>query len=91
MSWIPIEEELYFTIFHKYDKELAVFGACTHLENDSRFNAHILTEWGFRWSEHPLIKRDLKPDSQVLPGKHTDWPVKFFLFVQDKDPQDDTD
>ncbi len=88
--WFQIPNSVYFTIFNRYDAELTVFGCCTHTENCSLYDAKILTEWGFRWAKHPMLKSVRKPESQASVGESSDWPVKHYVFINDKDDTDDT-
>ena len=85
MKWIEITSEVYFGLYDRYQANFSVFGAYTNLENNSRFNAGVLTEWGFAEDEEPLIKCVGKPESQVNVGCMTDWPKKYYLNVLTND------
>ena len=63
--WIPTTDLVYRTIYGKHHAELCVHGSCTEMDDpefpDSpgRFSdvlPYILTEWGFRNADAPLIK-----------------------------------
>ena len=77
--WKEIPESLYTAIFQGLSGDLTVFGAYTNLENSSRFDAGIMTEWGLRDTDFPLIKIERKPESQSDVGEVYNWPAKFYI------------
>jgi hypothetical protein len=81
--WHEITKELYSEIYNKHEKDFTVFGSFTNMENNSRFDARILTEWGFKWAKNPCIKYVTEPKSQEFPGEIKDWPIKYYIFLDD--------
>ena len=88
MAWVEIPQKLYAEIYNQFEDDLQVFGSCTHLENCSIYDAKILTEWGFRDADRPLIRSVHKPESQVnIPENSMDWEHKYYIYkaIEDKD------
>ena len=59
MRWIKTDKHVYGAIYREHYKDLGVFGACTCPDGDMSLgcpNPYILTEWGFRGAEYPLIR-----------------------------------
>ena len=79
--WIEISKELYCKIIEELKEQLTVFGSCTSMENSSLFDAKIMTEWGFKDAENPLIKSVFIPESQVdVPKNISLWNKKYYIF-----------
>ena len=86
MVWVEIPQELYFAIYNHCEKDFAVFGTCTRLENCSAWDAKVLTEWGFEGAKTPLIRSVAQPESQVnIPENLLDWPHKYYIYKAMKD------
>ena len=69
--WLEISEKLYRSIYMNLKEHFTVFGSCTNLANGSIMDAKIVTEWGFRESDNPLIRSYGTPESQIDIPKDT--------------------
>ena len=57
MKWIPIDRESYRKIASTIDDKLVVHGSSTDMEGIyHNGKAYILTEWGFKNSDAPILK-----------------------------------
>lgn len=84
--WIVISKKLYRAIYDELKEKLVVFGAYTNLENTSRFDAGILTEWGFQKADEPLIRCVSAPESQTdIPEDSRKWNHKYYIWKQKGD------
>jgi len=83
MNWIEISSVAYGEIYNRYIDKFTVFGTFTNLENNSRFSARVLTEWGFKGAEEPLIKCVKEPQSQAEPEPYSLWEGKHYLNISD--------
>ena len=54
-TWIQTSYKVFTSIYNLHESELSVFMSITNLSDD-RFVCEIMTEWGFKKSEQPLIK-----------------------------------
>ena len=54
-TWIETTREVYSAIYNRHVDNFLVFGTITDMSADPR---HLMTEWGFRGAETPLIKQD---------------------------------
>jgi hypothetical protein len=57
--WIPTDKHVYGAIYREHCNDLVVFGSCSAPEGDPRLGImrpYMLTEWGFKDSDEPLIK-----------------------------------
>lgn len=81
MSWIEIPQDVYFALYQRLEGHFAVFGTCTHLENCSAYDARVMTEWGFKNADMPLIKSEAAPKSQMnIPKDLAEWPHKYYIY-----------
>ena len=84
MKWIEIPQQLYFDIYNILEDKLTVFGAVTRLENCSAYDAKIITDWGLRDIDVPLIRSHHEPESQVnIPKSSADWQHKYYIYAGD--------
>lgn len=77
MRWIKTNEYVYNTIWLAHNKEFTVFGAFTCVEGGSPLseNPHMMTEWGFKDSEFPLMKNEQRKESR----DQKQWDIEYFL------------
>jgi len=77
--WIETSNEVYAVIFAKHRKDLQVFSSFTDMTGYgyefSTGKPEVLTEWGFKNSETPLLKiRQTKEYESA-----TEWNAEFFI------------
>lgn len=66
VTWIKTDKHVYGAIYREHCESLAVFGTCTAPEGDQLLGISLpfmLTEWGFRGSDAPIIKSEARKDS----------------------------
>ena len=78
--WIKTSEEVSAIIFAKHRKQLEIHSSFTDITgNDYHFSdgkPKIMTEWGFKKAETPLLKI-----AQTKKNKEQkDWDVEFFIY-----------
>ena len=81
--WIETSREVYAVIWARHQKDLAPFSSYTDSTGDgthfSNGKPEIMTEWGFRNSESPLIKIvQTKKDKD-----QKEWDSEFFIYYND--------
>jgi len=78
--WIETSAEVYAVIFAKHRKDLSPFSSFTDTTgNDYLFSTgrpEIMTEWGFKDSEFPLLKIVQWKENE----SDKDWNADFFIF-----------
>lgn len=59
-KWVQTTRAVYSAIFSEHNQQLAVFGTITNLvePGEDRYGHRLMTEWGFRDAEIPLLKID---------------------------------
>ncbi len=67
VKWIRTTPEAYRAIYVSHRDQLQVFGSFTNCHNNSQFGEHhIMTEWGFKDADAPLIKYDERGDGEPV-------------------------
>ena len=59
MKWIPTNKHVYGAIYREHYEDFAVFGSMTAPEGDLSLgypNPRIVTEWGFKDADEPIIR-----------------------------------
>lgn len=59
IKWIKTDKHVYGTIYREHIKDLTVFGTCSAPEGNLELgliSPYMLTEWGFKKADEPLIK-----------------------------------
>ena len=84
--WRKTDKHIYGAIYREHWEELGVFGSCTAPEGDPRLglaSPYILTEWGFKGADDPIIKSiGTKEDRNQ---KEYDYEYFIAVFKQDED------
>lgn len=76
MRWIKTNVYVYDTIWTTHYKEFQFFGTITYVEGSPvGGNPHIMTEWGFKDSEFPLIKYEKTKDTR----QQELWDIEYFI------------
>ena len=76
--WIETTREVYAAIYKQHFPEFGVFGTFTRPEDDWYGERHILTEWGFKKADFPLIKHE----ERGTPGEH-----RYFIAAGQKETE----
>lgn len=87
VKWIPTDKHVYGAIYREHHKELQVFGTCTAPEGNPRLGIskpYIMTEWGFRDADEPIIKSEARKDS----FHQEEYDYKYFIAVY-KNPEEE--
>lgn len=58
VRWVKTSREVYAAIYSEYRGEMQVHGTCTRLENSSIGDRLILTEWGLKGADAPIIRHE---------------------------------
>lgn len=77
--WIETSNEVYAVIFAKHKKELAPHSSYTDIDGVQELSfgrPAIITEWGFRNSENPLLKIVQTKESQ----SQQEWDFEFYIY-----------
>ena len=86
VKWIKTDKHVYGAIYREHRKDMSVFGSCTAPDGDIRLgfeNPYILTEWGFKDADEPVIKSIATKES----FDQKDYDYEFFIavFINDND------
>lgn len=80
--WIETSAEVYAVIFAKHRKQLAPFASFTDSNGDgyefSSGRPEVMTEWGFRDCEKPLLK--IRQTKERASDK--DWNCEYWIFAE---------
>jgi hypothetical protein len=78
--WLETSAEVYAVIFARHKKDFSVHSSFTDVDGDghtfSTGRPEILTEWGFRNSETPLLKIVQTKESKA----QKEWDAFFFIY-----------
>lgn len=58
VTWVETTREVYAAIYRQHIGQLTVFGTISNPEDGYYGERHMMTEWGFKTADHPLIKHD---------------------------------
>lgn len=58
VTWVETTREVYAAIYRQHIGQLGVFGTISRGEDDWYGERHMMTEWGFKGADFPLIKHD---------------------------------
>lgn len=58
VTWVKTTRECYAAIYREHIGQLTVHGTITRPERDHYGERHIMTEWGLRGADAPLIKHE---------------------------------
>lgn len=57
VTWLPTDKHVYGAIYREHAEQLSVFGTRTEMEgSEAHDGKYILTEWGFKDADAPLIR-----------------------------------
>ena len=68
VRWIKTNQHVYGTIYREHHKEFSVLGSCTAPDGNPQLglsDPYILTEWGFKGADEPIIKSILTKESRA--------------------------
>ena len=88
IKWIPTDKHVYIAIYREHYKGLVVFGSCSAPEGNPTLglmNPYMLTEWGFKGSDEPIIKSIGKKESIL----QKDYKYEYFIASFYNDDDDD--
>lgn len=86
MKWIETTKEAYSAISMHHRDELTVFGSFSNPEESSRFGKpEMMTEWGFKNSDFPIIKSVATKESD----DQKEWDWKFYVAVYSREDMKD--
>ena len=86
VHWIKTDKHVYGAIYREHYKEFGVFGSCTAPDGDSSLCItlpYILTEWGFKGADEPIIRSVGKKPN--LDQKEYDYEYFIALVVHEED------
>ena len=66
VTWVETTREVYAAIYRQHIWQLGVFGTISRYQDDWHGERHVMTEWGFKGADFPLIKHD----ERGAPGEH---------------------
>ena len=87
ITWKQTDKHVYGAIYREHRLDMSVFGSCTCPEGDPRlgFNLpYILTEWGFKDADEPIIK--VIVTKQSLEQKEYDY--EYFIAIYKQEDED---
>lgn len=58
VTWIETTREVYAAIYREHIGQLSVFGTISRPDDSWEGERHMMTEWGFKGADAPLIKHD---------------------------------
>lgn len=86
VKWVKTDKHVYSAIYTEHFKEMSVYGTCTAPDGDSSLginNPYILTEWGFKTADEPIIRSiATKKDRHQ---KEYDYEFFIAVFINDDD------
>ena len=62
--WVETTPEVYAAIYRQHIGDLTVFGSFTDV-GDYSGEPRIMTEWGFKSADHPIIKSDRRGNDSI--------------------------
>ena len=66
VRWMQTSAEVYAVIYARHREQMTVHGTCTRLENSSLGDRLILTEWGLKGADAPLIKYEERGEEKEV-------------------------
>jgi len=83
-KWKKTDKHVCGTIYREHCEDFSVFESCTCPEGNPQLgvmNPYILTSWGFKGSDAPLIKCEQRKDS-----RHQEtWDNEYFIAIPYED------
>lgn len=58
VKWVETTREVYAAIFRQHIGQLTAFGTISNSEDGYYGERHMMTEWGFKGADYPLIKHE---------------------------------
>lgn len=85
MKWIKTDKHVYGAIYREHHESFMVFGSFSNpTPSEIQFKCEMLTEWGFKGADFPLIKCVNRWDHEDRKGTET-W--DFFIACPKKDDE----
>ena len=83
MEWrkIPTDKHVYGTIYREHHRDLIVFSTMTDLDGQFTSRPTILTEWGFKGLDYPIIGSETTYDSLDENKNRINEQTKYWLCV----------
>lgn len=82
-KWIPTDKHVYGAIYREHRKDLTVFGTFSNPEPSYLQNQpEMLTEWGVKDADFPLIKSVIKWEHEKRDETET---VEYFIYSPTKE------
>ena len=78
---IPTDKHVYFTIYNEHAKDLAVFASFTDTDRQYGARAKIMTVWGFKGKDFPIMKSEITYDHLDDKRKRVNEQIKYWLCV----------
>lgn len=86
VTWIKTDKHVYGAIYREHYEDFSVFGTCTAPEGNPQLGIslpYILTEWGFKNADEPLIKSIATKKS----FKQKDYDYEYFIALVERDEE----
>lgn len=78
MSWIKTDKHVYGSIYREHRKNLTVFSSFSNPHpSELQYQPEMLTEWGFKEANRPLIKSVIKWEVDKREETET---VEFYIY-----------
>jgi len=78
--WLETSAEVYAVIWAKHRSELSVHSSFTDVTGHGHYvssgKPEILTEWGFKYSDAPLIKSVQTKEN----NRQKEWDIAYFIY-----------
>lgn len=83
--WIKTDKHVYGAIYREHQKDFMVFGSFSNPSpSELSSQPEMLTEWGFKNADHPLIKAVIKWEHSKREETET---VNYFIYASTNDDQ----
>jgi len=86
VKWIKTDKHVYGAIYREHYNNLGVFSSCTAPDGDLSLGLpypYILTDWGFKGADEPLIRSVGRKDSK----DQKDYEYEYFIALVTKDEE----
>ena len=82
-KWIKTTKEVYFNIYETHKEDLGVFSSFSNpTPSHLQHTCEMMTEWGFKNSDFPIIKYQRRWDHEAGTDSAT---TEYFLFLPKKE------
>lgn len=62
ITWVPITDDLYKSILNHFHSDFSAFGVVTDMDEQWYGKPYVITEWGFKDADVPMVKYVRKGD-----------------------------